>query len=90
MGKACQLIEQHELATGKAYHGDMFFSDTGEVLLISRQAGTTIPIVKENKSTAAVSEVVTLEDLEIDVPVPVPANASAVQYGPLSSAARLF
>ena len=84
MEKARQLIEQHELATGKAYYGDVFFSDTGKVLLISRQADTAIPIAGENKSTAAVSKVATLEDLEIDKPAPVPANGIAVQLVPNS------
>ena len=88
--KARQLIKQHKLATENIYHGDVFFSDTGEVLLMSKQAGTTTPIAGGNKSTAAVSEVATLEDLEIDKPAPVPANGTAVQPILNSSTARVF
>ena len=91
MGKAHQLTEQNETAAEKIYHGDVIFSDTGEVILMSRpKAGTTTPVAAEIKSTASVSDVATLEGLEIDEPAPVPANAPAVQYVHLCSSTRAF
>ena len=88
MEKARQLIEQHETAAGKTYHGDVFFFYTGEVMLIPRpNAGTTTPIAVESKSTASVSDV---EGLEIDEPAPAPANGTAFQSVPNSWAARVF
>jgi hypothetical protein len=69
----------------------VFFSDTGEAMLMSRpKVGTSTPIAAENKSKVSVSDVDILEGFEIDEPALVPANGTALQSVPNSWAARVF
>ena len=47
------LIEQHETAAGKTSHRDVFFSDSGEVMLMSKpKADTAMSIDMESKDTS--------------------------------------